>query len=189
MPNIPYVWRLIALSIVVALFLALDLRKPNGQRHRWREYLFLLGCGGITALFGMGVDAITSHISPEYFLIGKGIAGGEGFFRRVAELGAQAGFAGGMIGGGILLLVNRRPEGAMRLFRVIRLPLLLAAFAGAVAGGVLAIFPFYTLPLAEDALDEPRAQRMTVVWFAHLGIYIGGMIGLIIAARQVRRLT
>ncbi|MEX0727846.1 MAG: hypothetical protein WD065_16335 [Planctomycetaceae bacterium] len=187
MPNIPYTWRLLALFTVVVLFLALDLRNPPGQRHRWREYLFLLGCGAITALFGMSVDAVTSRISPEYFIIGKGIAEGDGFALRVAELGAQAGFAGGIIGGGVLLLVNHQPAKALGLFQVIAWPILFAAVCGTLAGGVLAVSPFYTLPLACELLDSPEAHHMTVVWFVHLGIYIGGTIGLIIAARRVRK--
>lgn len=187
MDSIPFVWRLAILALAVAGFLALDLLKAPGERHRWREYLFLAGCGAMTALFGMLVDAVTSRISADYFVLGKGIGAGPGFAGRVAQLGAGAGLGAGLVGGGIVLLANRFPADTFRLFRLMWLPLVPAAMCGALAGLSLWLWPWYVHPAAAELLPAPAAHRFTVVWFVHLGVYGGGALGLVPLVRRARQ--
>ena len=165
-------------------FLSLDLLKPAGQRHRWREYLFLAVCGGLTSLLGLLVDQVTFRISPEYFTVGKGIGASPQLAWQVAKMGASAGLAAGATGGGIVLLVNRSPRHVFRLLRVVWVPLLAAAVCGAVAGALLWPAPWYIHPTAAAVLEPAAAHRFTIVWFIHSGVYAGGIAGLLYLLRR-----
>lgn len=182
--NVPV---LAQLGTVFLFFLLFDLFEPRGQRHRWREYLFLTGAAGMTALFGLLVDQITLGISRDYFTLGKGIPGGPTLTRQVAQLGLHAGVGAGVLGGGLVLLVNRAPRHTFRLFHFLWVPLLAAAVCGAFAGGLLYLLPWYIHPLAAEFLEPAAAHRFTIVWFIHVGVYAGGAAGLIYLVRLAWR--
>lgn len=95
---LPFGLRILVVVCLAVGVVAWDWRRHPQQPTRLYEYSFLLGCGVVGAAFGVVNDLITSSISLDYFVLGKGLAGGEGFRDRVMSLGAQAGFGAGIIG-------------------------------------------------------------------------------------------
>jgi len=72
-----------------------DYYRNRGGATRWREYRLVVVGGLVGAVFGMVNDVVTSSIPPEYFTLGKGLAGGDGLQTRAALLGMQAGSSAG----------------------------------------------------------------------------------------------
>ncbi|MBL8800203.1 MAG: hypothetical protein JNM56_40345, partial [Planctomycetia bacterium] len=111
MDNDLFVQRFLLLLLLGGVFVLLDLRKPPAERRRLREYGLILAVGGVGAAFGAINDFFTVSLSPEYFLINKGLPEGPELRPAAVGLGARAGFAGGAIGAALLMyLSGRRPE-------------------------------------------------------------------------------
>lgn len=174
---------------------AIDRWRFGPAARRPREYGWLLLAGGLGALFGLAVDQATSRLSPDYFVYGKGLDPGPGFARDVLLLSLQAGLAGGLCAGGVLLLVNqpapaRGPVlpvgGLLRAAAWIVALALLAAPLGAAAAR--AWDPLDLRHELRGVLDDPDRQTAFVtVWGLHAGVYAGALVGLVIAAVRVRR--
>jgi hypothetical protein len=189
----------------VAIFAALaitDLRRHGRSARRWREYGVLLAAVAAALLYGVINDQITCTISPEYFFYGKEIYKTIGTawppdmsaLRWQAVLvGVKATWSAGLIFGVILLLANNpfRDWPRLRNRDLLRfLPLILgvAALLG-ILGGILGCFGFLT-HLSADFEDLTRAnifrpRRFLCTWGIHLGGYIGGLVGTIIATGLV----
>lgn len=187
MPSIPYHYRLIALAGVLGLLLLFDLRKPRGERKRHIEYFFLLSVGGLAALFGILTDTITSAIAPEYFIVGKGIDAGDAFRAGVISLGARAGFSAGIIGAAVLLAANRKGVGLRPLFTFVGLTFVGCVALGTVFGLLQHRFGWIQNPLVASLLEPERARLFNTVWCIHLGVYVGGLLGLLTACSRVWR--
>jgi hypothetical protein len=181
--------RLLALLAALGLFVLYDLRKPPEKRCRLKESGFLLACAAAGALFGMAADSITSSLSPDYFIHGKGIPSGPRFLASVLCLGAQAGCSAAIIGAGILLLFNADPGNVRRLISLSVLPFSLAALCGILLGVLQHQYQAARLPDVEAALGDTAARRFALVWMAHIGIYAGGFLGLVVGCLQARRRT
>ncbi len=191
----PYHYRIVILVALLAVVAALDLALNRSRATRWREYALLLAGGLAGAAFGALNDVfITSAISPEYFVIGKGLPPDERLPAEVLWLGVQAGFGPGALAMGVYLYVNtRRPDRRpllphARLVRFAWMPL-----AGAVAFG--AAFPLLFSsrdPIGfagalSESLNPRQIWRFLVVWWTHLGIYTGFTAGLIAGATAIHR--
>jgi len=146
----------------------------------------------------MANDALTSHLSPDYFLYGKGIAAGPDFFKNVLFLGFQMGFGAGLIAGAFYLVANNSKPGRpalpyRQLVNFIVCPLaaaLLLAVAMGISSAGLAKSEGDT-QLA-DAITGPRAIWFWRVWYIHLGLYVGlalGTLGGIYCIRHARKLA
>lgn len=180
------------LAAVLGLFALADWAVHGRRAKRWREYVFLLGCAELGAAFGVGVDQITARLSPEYFIIGKHIEPGEGYWTSVMQLGVQAGFFAGAVVGGLLLIANsvapsRQPLRLIVLARFLLVPIGLA-IAGACQGGlVLALCPppSFMVDKFRSQLEATALFRLCIVWGIHLGLYIGGVAGTVFAVACV----
>lgn len=179
--------RLVALLAFLALAAAVDVWRRGRGATRPREYAWLLGVGLLGALFGAAVDQVTSRLSPEYFVHGKGLDPTH-LGREVLALSLQAGFAGGLAVGGVLLVCNRAAIPLARLLRSCAWPLG-GAVVLAPVGGLLAR-AFDPLGLASElrgVVDDPARQAWFVtVWGIHCGVYAGGLLGTIAAAWRLR---
>jgi hypothetical protein len=180
----------------LALVAAWDLARNRRLATKWREYSFLLAGGGLGALFGVANDLLTSRISPEYFVAGKGLEPGDGFLLRVCELGAYAGFVGGTIAACVLLFANSRSSespllGYSDLVAITVRCLVFAAVAGLVAGiAAHLVRAEQFAPDLELALTPETHHRFVVAWAAHAGVYSGllaGVIGGVLRIRKKRR--
>ncbi len=188
MAEVPFSLRVATLLAIITGLLLLEVRKPAEQRHRWREYVFLLCSGVAFAVFGVCFDLITSSVSPEYFVFGKGIEPGAQFRIEVAQLGAVAGFSAGAIGAAILLAINPAPEQSMRLLRTLWIPIVLSGLVALFFSAISLLIPFQPQPQSR-ALAGPELGGFSVVWYAHIGAYVGGAAGVFLLGVLLRNRT
>jgi hypothetical protein len=190
----PYVWRLTVLLGILLLVAGVDLyRRPTGTR-RWLDYAIPLLGGAIGAIVGWINDVfVTSPLSPDYFMLGKGIAGGEGFERRVAALGLQAGMGPGILTGALYAYVNLRRSEQPSL-RTSQLALQLGKpLALAIATGILLPLllgswdPLGFRPVLTRAISVEGVRNFLRVWWIHVGVYLGTLLGLIWGATTIHR--
>lgn len=186
--------RLVVLILALLVAAALDRWRYGAEARRAREYGFLLACGLVGALAGASLDQLSVHLSPEYFVQGKGLEGGPGLALRASVLGGQAGFVAGLIAGGALLLVNQpRPDRPLLSeLRVLRLglPWVLALAVGAelVCGLVLPhLDPLGLKPWLKGLVADDRIEAFVTVQSMHVGLYSGALLGLSVACYRVHR--
>jgi hypothetical protein len=185
MPNYPpFLYRvvlLLGLMVVVAL---VDFYRNCLHATKFREYSFVIIAGGIGAVVGLVNDLITSSISPEYFIFGKGLEDGPNLRIQAGLFGLQVGFSAGVIAGAISLYITRRksaypPVKCSRLLRMLWMPV-----AGAVLCGVIIPLLFSKFDPADFSdqlkglLDAGKLNRFRQVWWTHMGLYAGMIIGL-----------
>lgn len=192
----PFSDRLAVLAGLMALGALLDLSLHGRAATRYQEYTFVWFTGLLGCLAGATTDLITCSISPDYFRLGKGVSGGEGFAFRVAVFGIQEGLSAGVIAGALCLYVSRRktkfaPLGYPELLGLLWMPVV-CAFAGAL------LFPLVAgrsdpagLALKMDGvLPAAQAPPFLRVWWIHTGLYCGllaGVIWLIVVALKRRK--
>jgi hypothetical protein len=167
--------------------------------------LFLVLCVGIAVVYGAVNDQITSRISWEYFYYGKDLSPTLGpqtppdptaLSLAALRIGAEATWWTGLIIGAALLIANNPAPGYIRLtyrqlvkqLSMILLITVIAAIIGGICGD------FYLLNwispdfrgLADTNLLRPH--RFMTVYGIHLGGYIGGGIGALVAFARIRHL-
>lgn len=194
----------IRVVVGVAIFATLaivDYRRNGPAATRWREYAFLLICVALAIAYGIANDLITSRISVEYFLYFKGVA------ERVAvevaaspeqhraaldiqavRIGTLATWSVGLIAGAAMLVTNTVGEWpTLRMRRL--LPIVPVIFAFAILDAVLFGWLGWNdrLPwIRENFADESmRPQHLRCVYAIHLGGYMGGGIGTIVACALI----
>jgi hypothetical protein len=192
--------RIIAgLAIFSALGIA-DLVKHGRTATRWREYGVLAIAAAAAIGYGIVNDLITSSISWEYFYYGKELKQVLGpvippdmsrLLWQAALVGVKATWSAGLIFGVALLLANNPWRGGRlprlrnrELVRLLPMILLTAATLGVVFG-TLGYFGHLTF-LSEDfkemwQTDYYRPRRFMCTWGIHLGGYLGGLVGTVIA--------
>jgi hypothetical protein len=191
--DVSFLARLGVLLVVLGAILAWDYRRHGAKGTRWREYLFLVAVGLLGAGIGVAHDLVTSSISEDYFVIGKGMNKGVGFRSSVIELGAHAGFLAAVVGAGIYLLANGRRDGTSplslgRLARLVWKPLACALLGAAVLGGLAtAVPPDGALRLEfVRGLSMPERARFVRVWGIHIGVYGGLLLGMVWGVLSIR---
>jgi len=187
----PFSYRVAMLLALMAVAAAVDYWRRGKEAERYREYAFICIAGALGGLAGFANDCVTSSISPDYFTLGKGLEAGSGLRWRAGVFGFEAGYSAGMIGGAICMFVRARnshfsTEQMRRWLRALWMPV-----AGALLFGLL-------LPIVAGELDplglsaglgsllrNDEIDRFRRVWWIHLGLYAGLIIGL--AAMILRR--
>jgi len=182
---------LLAFALVVS---SIDLARHGRRATRWREYALLFLATAAGALCGAAVNAVTSAVSPDYFVIAKGIRAGEGFRLRAVALGAQAGTGYGALLGGVLMFsagrdFSRDPPAVRRIVRACLTIPAWGLVAGAAALIAASIAPI-SLPWFRelDWIPDDAVRRMSAAWLCHLGLYAGALSGAILTIRDLRRL-
>jgi hypothetical protein len=189
---------------ILAILALVDLYRRREEATRWREYAFLLFTVFIAIIYGILNDQLTSRISWEYFYYGKGLDAVLGphlppdpreLSWEAAKVGMKATWAVGLLVGVTCLLANNphpsRPQLSYpKLLTRTIWPLALACAFAVLLGaaghhGTLAF-------LSEDFREmlqrnEFRPRRFMTVYGIHLGGYIGGAIGAILAVLSIRR--
>lgn len=150
------------------------------------------GRGG--TVFGLLNDLITSSISPEYFIFGKGLDPGEGLIFRAGILGMEAGFSAGAIAGAICLYASTRnncrsPLAYRRLLGFLWRPAALAPMTAL----VLVLFCRQLDPagfsiLLDETLDPQQMERFLAVWWIHSGLYLGLLVSVVWIVKDIGKL-
>jgi hypothetical protein len=141
-------------------------------------------------------DSLTCRISPEYFVLGKGLAEGAGLSWDVAVYGLEAGFSAGIVAAAAVLFANspgEAPRLAVRELAVHAWKPAAGAAGAAVLGFVLSRFSVpvpHGIADTREILSEPAYQGFVTVWLLHLGIYVGlagGTAWWLVSVVRIRR--
>jgi hypothetical protein len=187
---LPFLYRvvlLLGLMLVVALA---DFYRKRPQATKFREYGFVVIAGAIGAAVGLVNDLITSSISPEYFIFGKGLDNTPNLRVQAGLYGLQVGFSAGVIAGAVSLYVTGRksaypPIKCSRLLQMLWMPIVGAIFCGILIPLLFSKFdPADFSGQLKGLLDARKLDRFRQVWWTHVGLYAGMIIGL--AAMLVR---
>ncbi len=180
----------------LAFFLILGLwdmvRHPDNPR-RAKEYAFLFAVTGAAMIYAVAHDFVTYHISPEYFIYGKGLADARaGFGWPVIKLALTAGWSPGLIAGAALLIANNRDKLGRQLpysvlSRYAVLVLVASAGMAVVLGSIISLFPSRVAAAIDVPLSGDPARAFVTVWGIHIGTYAGAVVGLVGAAIGVFR--
>ncbi|NRA39243.1 MAG: hypothetical protein HRU15_13945 [Planctomycetes bacterium] len=181
-----FIYRLSFLTAILLVIAVVDHRrqKSRGCRSmRPTEYAFLYTSAAIAALFGVFNDLFTSHISPAYFIYGKGITDSEHFTWKVCALGAQAGAVAGFVTAGALLFCRPQTVAVFSLLKYV----FICMFSAVVSG----IFAYFILPsfISYDfipALPDSEKIAFTKAGSIHLGLYAGLLLALIACCINIR---
>jgi len=163
------------------------------NRAKASEYAFLLYAVVVAAAYGIAHDQVTATISPEYFLLGKGLASHPEPFRlAVTLLAVRASCGTGLLAGAALLVANdprRRgkpwhlPYAA--LVKLSLIPLALAAVAAIVAGIANASALVGSDTAAALGVAPTRVRPFVIVWAIHAGSYAGALLGTAVSVAVV----
>jgi hypothetical protein len=191
---------LLAIGVFV-LLAGIDLAIHRRQATRWREYLILATAVLAAMAYGVANDQITLTLSPHYFYYHKGLAGRLGYGEPVvnaearweaAKVGMMATWTAGLLAGVLALWANNprqdRPRlSTPRMVSMVWIPLSSAGTLGVLGGCIGALWqPAWLLAGQEPASIGP-AGRFSAVWFAHLGGYLGGVLGAGLMAVSILR--
>lgn len=185
--------RLILLIGLMATVSLIDWRRNGAAAAKFREYGFILLTGVLGGAVGFCNDLLTSSISPDYFVLGKGLENGPNLRWEAGLLGAQAGFSAGVIGGAVCLFATYGKSPANRFAFLKLAGLLWLPVSAAIVGGLIAALCFSTFDPAHfssqlsSLLDPLRIADFRHVWWIHTGLYAGlvlGLVALIIKAKQ-----
>lgn len=169
--------------LVVAL---VDFYRKGPQATRFREYGFIVIAGAIGAAVGLVNDLITSSISPDYFILGKGLEDGPNLRVQAGLFGLQVGFSAGVIGGAVCLFISQKksaypPIKCSRLLQLLWMPIAGAVLCGIAIPLVFSKFdPAHFSAQLKDVLDAGKLNRFRQVWWTHVGLYAGMIIGLVV---------
>jgi hypothetical protein len=179
---------LLGLAVGAAL-VTYDVRKHPENPSRAKEYAFLAYTTMAAILYGVVHDQVTATLSPEYFVLGKGLAGDPLTFRwAVAKLAARASFGMGLLTGASLLVANQSRRSARLGYRDLVLASLVplaSAVVFAVAFGAVNAFLELGATTAREFVDDDRVRPFVVVWAVHAGSYAGALAGVIAAVVRV----
>ncbi|MDC0743231.1 hypothetical protein [Polyangium mundeleinium] len=159
------------------------------------DAILLVSTTSLALAYGIAHDHVTATISPEYFLTGKNLASDPRAFRwAVTMLAAKASWPLGVLAGMALRFGN---EPSQRLPQRLPLPRLLGfAAVPMVTAAVIALMlgaspidldPWDQRAVAEVLAGSERASAFVRVWRVHIGSYIGGALGQLLAVALVRR--
>ena len=179
---------MLRLGILFAFVLAVvfyDLIRKKDTT-RLKEYSTIVIAALFTGVFGIIVDSVTSRISPEYFLHGKGLGNDP---LEISALGGLAGVAAGFLLSAVLVYVNRKNENKFLVLKY--LPICFAI--SAVTGAILGLARYYWFSFEFEDLDllmnAGEITRFMTVWFIHVGIYAGGVAGVVAAGIRIKKQT
>ena len=196
--NAGLIARIIAGVIIFTCLAIADVRRNGNDATRWREYLFLLACVFAAMIYGIVNDQITSAISWEYFYYGKELEKILGpdvppdcaaMRWQAAKIGAMATWSAGLFIGVALLMANNPSARRKRLSYHELLCLLPLVFSITVVFAVLLGFAGWNGKLnwmSRDFLlmfetNSFRPQHFLATYGVHLGGYVGGLVGTIVA--------
>jgi hypothetical protein len=128
MPNVfSFSYRIVLLLGLMLVVAVVDFYRKGPHATKFREYGFIVIAGVVGAVIGSVNDLITSSISPDYFILGKGFEESPDLRVQAALYGLKVGFSGAVIGSAICLFASRRksaypPVQCSRLLRMLWMP-------------------------------------------------------------------
>jgi hypothetical protein len=169
---------------LMAVAVAVDFWRHGREAPRYREYGFIWITGILGGVIGFANDCATSSISPDYFILGKGLEPGNDLRFRAGVYGFKAGLSAGVVGGAVCLFARARnsrfsSEQMRRLLKALWMPTAAAVLFG-LALPIIAdgYDPMGLSARLASLLDADQIVRFRRVWWIHTGLYAGLVIGL-----------
>jgi hypothetical protein len=185
MPNhLQFLYRIVLLLGLMLVVSLVDFYRNGARSTKFREYGFIIITGAVGAVIGFVNDLITSSISPDYFILGKGLEESSDLRIQAGLFGLRVGFSAGVIGGAVCLYASQRKSAYpsikfSRLLRMLWMPVTGAIFCGiALPLGFSKFDPARFSVQLDTLLDAERISRFRQVWWTHIGLYAGMVIGL-----------
>jgi hypothetical protein len=191
--DIPFSYRVALLAGLMAAAAAFDFWRHGREATRHREYGFVWLAGLLGAAVGFANDCVTSSISPDYFILGKGLEPGNDLRVRAGLYGLKAGLSAGVIGGAVCLFAQPRvpkfsTQQMVRLVRMLWMPVFGALFCGFAMRLTLGKLDPMRLSIRLDSvLTTNQIEQFKRVWWIHTGLYFGLVLGLIALIIKSRR--
>jgi hypothetical protein len=185
--------RVLLLLALMAIVTIVDFKQKGREASKYREYGFILIAGAVGALLGFVNDLITSSISPDYFVFGKGLDSGDGLRWRAGIFGAKEGLSAGIIAGAVCLFATAQktslsPAQLRSLLARLWMPLAGAVLAGLTLPLAAGAFdPFHLAAKLESFLNGNQIRRFLRVWWIYTGLYAGLTLGLAAMIARTRR--
>lgn len=187
--GVPFGYRVVAAAGFLAMASVVEWARRGREATRWRDSLLIAAAACVFGIFGVGVDAITSAISPEYFAIGKRLGSASGLRARALLLGLQAGMSAGTLVGCVLVVANRlgrRPSvPGPRVLRILGWPIACSVVFALLATLLTPYAASYEGKLESIGVRDPAA--FSLVTHVHSGLYLGGLVGTVAAALWILR--
>jgi hypothetical protein len=190
--HIPFVYRVTAGLVVFAILLAVDLCR--GRYQRAKEYTYLFGMTVAAMAYGIVHDYVSWSISPAYFVFGKGIASAATCYSwETVKLAATALWSVGLLGSACVLVANNADKQGRQLpyavlVKVAVIPLFLSIAIEIPLGlSFHWIAPWMLSAAHLRSLYAHAGSSFFIVWGMHIGAYLGGAMGIIIAVLVVVR--
>jgi hypothetical protein len=189
----PFSYRVVLLLGLMSAVAAVDFWRRGQKATRPREYGFVWIAGILGGIIGFANDCVTSSISPDYFILAKGLEAGNDLRWRAGIYGFKAGLSAGIVGGALCLVVRARRSGfskeqARRLLRMLWMPVAGALVLGIalpiLAGG---FDPIGLAAKLDSLLNAEQLVRFRKVWWIHTGLYAGLAVGLVAIMLRQRR--
>jgi hypothetical protein len=189
----PFFHRVILLVGLTIIGVVVDFWRYGREASRYREYGFVWIAGMLGGAIGFLNDCLTSSISPDYFIVGKGLEPGNDLRLRAGVYGFEAGLSAGVIGGAVCLFARARKAGfsAQQMRRLI-IALWMPASAAILLGIALPLIAGGLDPIGLSArLDSLLTANKIIlfrrVWWIHTGLYLGLILGLTAMIIRERR--
>jgi hypothetical protein len=189
----PFFYRVALLVGLTIVGVTVDFWGHGREAARYREYGFVWIAGILGGFIGFANDCVTSSISPDYFILGKGLEPGNDLRLQAGVYGFKAGLSAGLVGGAVCLFARSRKSGfssqqMSRLMRMLWMPAATAFLFGLalpfMAGG---IDPMGLAARLDSLLTVDQIIRFKRVWWIHTGMYAGLVLGLIAMISRDRR--
>lgn len=186
-------WRLSILVFLMVAIAAIDYWRHASNATKWREYLFLAVAALIGGLVGLVVTHVSASLSPDYFIIGKGIPPGDRFHFRAVHFGFDAGMLVGVVIGGAYLLTNhtnpnRKSLSFLELMRFTVQPLVCIVVIMPTTALVMRLCdPFGLAADPGGFLNPTELKWFLTSWGLNLGVYLGSIVGAIWGIVRIRQ--
>ncbi len=177
MADVPFSYRVAFLLALMLVMGTMDVFRHGTHAVRPREYVFICVAGLLGGAVGLCNDWMTEKISPDYFIVGKGL---------------EDGLSAGVIGGAICLFTRPKKLGfswrqCWRLAALLFIPLALAILCRVTFP--LLLRNFDPLNLSKDfssMLTAEKIARFREVWWMHTGLYAGMIEGIAVVILKQR---
>lgn len=190
----PFKYRVIVITSLFLFFGIRDYMKNPTNPKKAKEYCFLFSVAIVAMIYGIFHDFITYNISPEYFIYGKELESAkEGYSFDVIKMAMTALWSAGLVVAAVFLMVNNpKKEGSQlsypTLWKFTLYPLGISILF-AIPIGLTVYFKILPLQNYFPSLTGSEVEtRLLTTWGIHIGSYLGGIFGLIVASIRIVKL-
>jgi len=179
-----YILRFGALVLFIIALISYDLIRKKDYT-RLKEYSVIFIAAFATGVFGIIIDMLTCRISPEYFRHGKGV----NTVHEIIIMGGLAGISAGFFLTAILVYINRNNDRKFQVLKYLPLCFVLSVLFAAGMGAIRYYWASYRFDDLEILMNPAEIHMFMTVWFVHLGVYAGGVIGVVISGFLIKKQT